>query len=340
MLRIADYDQIPLVPLPRPSGLPQRAIGLATARQMRLRRLLAARGFSESVSWAFVSHGEAQRFGGGDAGLVLLNPIAADLSDMRPTPLPNLLAAGGRNLARGESRFAQFEIGPGFRDASLLGQRNLAVALRIETPTAEDWLGTHPGADHDQSGFFAMKGDLLALLESLGISSEGLNFERGAPSWYHPGQSAVVKLGHKTVVGYFGVIHPTVASDYGLVGRVVALELEIDALPLPKIRAGKARPKLEASVLQKLHRDLAFVVPQAVAAGVLLRAARQADRSLIAGVSLFDLYQGQGLAEGTKSLALRVMIQPLQATLTDGEIEGLCDKIVTAVEAASGGKLR
>ncbi|MCX8501409.1 MAG: phenylalanine--tRNA ligase subunit beta, partial [Alphaproteobacteria bacterium] len=328
VLRIADYDRIPLEPLPRPSGLPLRAIGLATARQMRLRRLLAARGFDESVSWAFVSHGDAERFGGGEAGLVLLNPIAADLSDMRPSALPNLLAAAGRNLARGESRFAQFEIGPGFRDASLKGQRNLAVALRVETDTAEEWLST----ESDQTGFFAMKADLLALLEAVGIGSDGLNFERGAPNWYHPGQSAVVKLGHKTVLGCFGVLHPSVLSDYGLVGRVTALELEIDALPLPKLRAGKARPKLEASAFQKLHRDLAFVVPRDMAAGVLLRAARAVDRSLVAGVTLFDLYQGAGLPEGMKSLALRIVIQPKTATLTDAEIEALCDKIVTAVE--------
>ena len=154
VLRIADYDRIPLTPLPRPPNLPSRAIGIATARTMRLRRNLAERGFDEVVSWAFLDRRDAVRFGGGDAGLTLLNPIASDLSDMRPTPMPNLLAAASRNLARGESCLAQFEIGPGFRDATDKGQKNLAVAVRVETSSAKDWLSK----DSDPTGFFCDQG--------------------------------------------------------------------------------------------------------------------------------------------------------------------------------------
>ncbi|MDI9408105.1 MAG: phenylalanine--tRNA ligase subunit beta [Candidatus Pacebacteria bacterium] len=336
VLRVADYDRIPLTPLPRPAKLPSRAIGIATARTMRLRRNLAARGFDEVVSWAFLDRRDALRFGGGDEGLTLLNPIASDLSDMRPSPLPNLLAAAARNLARGESHLAQFEIGPGFRDSTIKGQRNLAVALRVETAAAKDWLSE----TSDPTGFYGIKGDLLALLESMGIGSDGLVFEPGAPDWYHPGQSAVIKLGHKMVIGWVGVIHPSVSADYDLTGRVVGFELDLDALPLPKIKAGKARPRLEASTFQKLHRDFAFVVPSQVGAAVVLKAARGADRVLIQEVVLFDLYQGAGLAEGMKSLALRVVIQPTVATLTDSEIEALSQKVISAVESASGGKIR
>ena len=309
--------------------------GVLTVRQGRVRvarRALAARGFSEAVTWSFLRQDWAEAFGGGQPELQLANPIAADLSTMRPSILPNLAEAAARSARRGFPDVAVFEIGPVFRGDAPGDQLTTISALVAPRPPRR-WDGQTPDA------LFALKADLTALLDELG--APGLQVVQGQSSaWWHPGRSARLQLGPKTVVAEFGELHPRVLKLLDAQGPLYAFELNLDALPEPKKKAIKTRTALELSPLMPLTRDFAFVVGADVPAGDLVRPILGADKQLIADARVFDVYQGQGVPEGAKSVAVEVVVQPRDKTLTDAEIEALSAKVVGAAEKAVGAKLR
>jgi phenylalanyl-tRNA synthetase beta chain len=181
------------------------------------------------------------------------------------------------------------------------------------------------------------KGDLWALLTAVGVPLEALQVTADAPSFLHPGRSGMVRQGPKTVMGYFGEIHPRLLAALDLPGPMVVFELNLDAVAEPK-RRKKSTPDLPA--FQPVRRDFAFLVDRTVVADTVLRAARGAERTLITAVSLFDLYEGDKMAEGKKSLGVEVTFQPRERTLTDAEIENACQKVVAAVAKATGATLR
>jgi phenylalanyl-tRNA synthetase beta chain len=331
--RIVGYGALPSTPLPTVEPRPG---GVLTPRQARMRasrRALAAAGFAEAVTWSFTARQTAELFGGGQPELVLDNPIAADLDCMRPSGLPNLLEAAVRNARRGFADVALFEIGPVFSGARPADQRTAITAvLAPHAPRRWD-----KGADED---VFTLKGDLWNLLAELGAPVASLQLAQGQASpWWHPGRSARLQLGPKTVVAEFGALHPAVLRALDLDGPAYGFELWLEALPEPKRKAAKTRPALQLSPLMPLARDFAFVLPRERAAGDLQRALRDADKALIADARVFDVYEGPGVAEGMKSVAIEVRIQPREKTLTDAEIEQLSSRIVAAA-AKVGGTLR
>jgi phenylalanyl-tRNA synthetase beta chain len=332
--RIEGYGALPSTPLPevaRPVG------GVLTPRQTRARiarRELAAAGYQEAVTWSFVSRAIAGQFGGGAPELVLANPIAADLDTMRPSILPGLLEAAGRNARHGFPDVALFEVGPVFESDQPQGQRLAVAAVRAPQPPRH-W---DKAGDDD---LFAVKADLLALLDELGAPVASLQVAQGsASSWWHPGRSARLQLGPKAVIAEFGELHPAVLKALDVEGPVYGFEVWIEAIPEPKKKGVKTRPAFEAPALMPLTRDFAFVVDKDRPAGELVKAVAGADKALIAGVRVFDLYEGKGVPEGQKSLAVEVTIQPREKTLTDAEIEALSARIVAAAEKAVGAKLR
>jgi phenylalanyl-tRNA synthetase beta chain len=290
-------------------------------------------GFQEAITWSFTARKTAALFGGGQDAVVLSNPIAAELDCMRPSILPNLIETAGRNANRGFDDAALFEIGPVFAGDKPSDQRTAITAI----------LASHPARSWDKSGVedvFAIKGHLLALLEEFGAPVASLQIAQGSASpWWHPGQSARLQLGPKAVLAEFGQVHPAVLKALDVEGPVYAFELWLEAVPEPKKKATKSRPAWRGSALMPLSRDFAFVVPAALAAGDLARAVQGADKALIAGVRVFDLYQGAGVPEGFKSLALEAQVQPTGQTLTDKDIEALSARIVAAAEKI-GAKLR
>jgi phenylalanyl-tRNA synthetase beta chain len=290
-------------------------------------------GYQEAVTWSFTARKTAELFGGGGQEVVLANPIAAELDCMRPSILPNLIEAAGRNANRGFADAALFEIGPVFAGDKPADQRTAIAAI----------LASHPPRSWDKSGgedVFAIKGHLMALLEEFGAPVASLQVAQGSASaWWHPGQSARLQLGPKAVLAEFGQVHPAILKALDVDGPVYAFELWLEAVPEPKKKATKSRPAWRGSALMPLSRDFAFVVPSVLPAGDLVRAVQGADKALIAGVRVFDLYQGPGVAEGSKSLALEVSIQPLDQTLTDKDLEALSARIVAAAEKV-GAKLR
>jgi phenylalanyl-tRNA synthetase beta chain len=295
---------------------------------------MAAAGYEEALAWSFTSRRVAELFGGGAEQLVLENPIAADLDCMRPSGLPGLIEAAGRNARRGFPDAALFEIGPVFAGDEPGDQRTVIAA--VVAPHGPRRWDKAPG-----ESLFDLKSDLMALLDELGAPVANLQIVQDQASpWWHPGRSARIQLGPKSVIAEFGELHPATLKALDVEGPIYAFELWIEAIPEPKKKAVKTKPALALSPLMPLSRDFAFVVDRATPAGDLARAVQAADRALITGVNVFDVYEGAALGEGRKSIAVEVAIQPRDKTLTDAEIEVLCAKIVTVAAKAVGATLR
>lgn len=339
VIRIAGLDRIEAKPLPRAAGVGRSLLTPMQKRTRTAKRALASRGLMEAVTWSFIPHADAQLFGGGGADLQLANPIASDLSDMRPSLVPGLLRAAQRNADRGFPDAALFEVGQCFASDEPEGQTTRAAGVRRGT-AALLGAGRHwDGASRPVDAFDA-KADAMALLTSLGVPTGGLQVTAGGPAWLHPGRSGTLRFGPKTEIGWFGEVHPRTMQALDLKGSLVAFELILDALPLPKFKPTKARPALALSEFQPLTRDFAFVIGRDVPAGDIVKAAQGAERKLIAGVDVFDIYEGPGIAEGTKSIAVAVRLQPTDRTLTDAEIEAVSAKIVAEVSRRTGAVLR
>jgi phenylalanyl-tRNA synthetase beta chain len=333
VVRINGFEKIEPVSMPNDATIPVPALSANQRRERLAKRLLAARGLMEAVTFSFMPGALAERFGGGADELRLVNPISSDLGVMRPSILPNLLEAALRNANQGYGDLAMFEVGPQYADATPKGQSTVAAGIRVGDTGPRDWNKLSRAAD-----VFDAKGDALAVLEGAGAPVAKMQVSTDAPDWYHPGRSGALRLG-PNVCGYFGEIHPGILNDLDLRGPVVGFEVFLDRVPQPKSK-GAARSLLKPSPFQPVVRDFAFLVDEATSAEALLRAAKGADKNLITQVGLFDQYTGKGMPEGKKSLAIEVTLQPREATLTDEEIEAVASRIVAQVEKATGGVLR
>jgi phenylalanyl-tRNA synthetase beta chain len=339
IVRIIGLDKIVSAPLPRAESVTEPVLTLLQRRVRGARRALAAQGLVEAVNWSFIDAKQAKAFGGGGASLALANPIASDMSDMRPSLLPGLVAAAGRNAARGQNDSALFEVGQIFFSDDDAGQKIAASAIRRGAATTAG-VGRHWSAPPRRVSVFDAKTGVFALLQSLGVATGGLQVVAGGPPWMHPGRSATLQFGPKAVIGCFGELHPRVLNELDVEGPIAGFEIILDALPAPKARPTKTKPKLEIFDLQPLERDFAFIVDRDAQAADLVRAVRSADRTLIADVSVFDVYEGAGVPEGKKSIAIAVTLQPREKTLVDAEIEAVANKIVEEAAKKTGAALR
>ena len=331
VLRLRGLDTVPSVSLPRVSPVPLPTLTTKQTRTELVRRTLAAQGMAECVTFSFMPHDIAALFGDTPDALRLTNPIAADLDQLRPTPIATLVLAAQRNGARGYPDVALFEVGPGFTLDASECQSWIAAGLRAGA-TPRNWLSPPLPIDAMDA-----KGDLWAAMTAVGIPLDALVLMQDAPAFYHPGRSATVRQGPQTVLGSFGELHPRVLKALDLTGPVAAFHLNLDAVAEPK-RRRRAAPDL--APFQPIRRDFAFLADSDVTADAVIRAARGAERNLIAGVSLFDVYQGDRLPPGKKSMAIEVVFQPRERSLTDAEIDAVSQKVVAAVTKATGATLR
>ncbi|MBF0129418.1 MAG: phenylalanine--tRNA ligase subunit beta [Alphaproteobacteria bacterium] len=334
VIRIHGFDKVPAVPLPR-GPMPPVALTLAQRRRNWARRVLAARGMMETVTWSFMPSAQARLFDGGGADLLLANPISADLDAMRPSILPNLIAAAGRNAAHDMPDCALFEIGPQFHGGAPGEQKLVAAGLRAGVTGPRHWdLKPRP------VDAFDAKADAMAALSAAGVAVDRLQVAADAPRWYHPGRSGALRLG-PTVLAWFGEIHPKVARDMDVRGPLAGFEVFLEAVPEPKsVSASKARPLLRVPSFHPVTRDFAFIADVRVDAEAVVKAARGADRKLIADVRVFDVFEGANVGEGRKSLAVTVTLQPTERALTDAEIEAIAARVMDAVGKATGALLR
>jgi phenylalanyl-tRNA synthetase beta chain len=339
IMRIHGVDKIAPQPLISHEAVNAKILTTLQIRTRAARRALAVRGMMEAVTWSFIPARHAEAFGGGRPELKLSNPIAADMSDMRPSLLPGLIAAAQRNADRGLSDVALFEVSGTYEGAAPEDQRRVATGIRRGTAKLEG-SGRHWAGNAGAVGVFDAKADALAALEACGAPVDKLQIEAGGPAWYHPGRSGVIKLGPKTVLGHFGEFHPKTLEVLDVSGPLCGFEVFVDAVPEPKAKPTRTKPRLDLSPFQAVKRDFAFVVDKAVEAGALTRAAAAADKKLIAGVSVFDIFEGASLGADKKSVAIEVSIQPVEKTLTDEDFEALAGRIVDNVKKQTGGVLR
>jgi phenylalanyl-tRNA synthetase beta chain len=332
VLRIKGYDKIPAVPLERESALSRPALAPPQRRAELVRRSLAMCGLTEAVTFSFIAAREAQLFGGADPQLRLVNPISADLDVMRPSLLPGLVAAIRRNADRGFPNAALYELGPLYRNDEPSGQILAAAGARGGEVAPKTWRVVAREVD-----LYDVKADALTALAAMGAPADNLQVTADPPAWFHPGRAGTLRLGPK-VVGVFGELHPAVLGALDARPPIAAFEVFLDAVPEP--RAPRAKPPLRLSVFQPIERDFAFVVDRSLPAETLIRAGRSVDRKLVSEIRLFDVYEGAGMPEGKKSLAITVVLQPEERTLTDAEIEAFSKRLIAQVEKATGGQLR
>lgn len=339
IVRIVGVDTVPPTPMPRTPGVQRPLLTPLQTRTRKARRALASRGLVEAVTWSFIAHDRAEAFGGGAPALVLANPIAADMSDMRPSLFPGLLAAVRRNADRGFADLALFEVGQIYRGDRTEDQVTAATAIHAGT-AGIGGAGRHWSGKAVPVSVFDAKADALALLDSLGLPSDKVQVTADAPAWFHPGRSGTIRQGPKTVIAAFGEFHPAILERFDVEGPVAGFELILEAIPLPRVKPTKTKPPLMLSDFQPVRRDFAFVVDAAVSAAAIVRAAGSADRKLISGVSVFDVFAGEAIGAGKKSVAIEVTLQPTERTMTDEEIDSVGAKVVAEVARATGGTLR
>src|SRR6516164_82977 len=339
VVRIVGVDRIASVPFDRGEAPRKPVLTPIQVRTRKARRALAARNLVEAVTWSFISTKHAELFGGGKPELALANPIAANLSDMRPSLIPGLVAAAQKNADRGFPDAALFEVGQIFHGDRPEDQLTAAAGVRraLAKPSG---IGRHWTKRDGEVDAFDAKADALAVLAAAGAPASALQTVPGGPAWFHPGRSGTIQIGPQNVLGHFSELHPRALEALDAEGPLVAFEVILERIPEPRTRGTRAKPVLELSPLQPVQRDFAFVVDRDVNAADIVRAAQSADRRLITGITVFDVYEGQGITPGKKSIAIAVTLQPRERTMTDAEIDALAAKIVAEVGKRTGGVLR
>jgi phenylalanyl-tRNA synthetase beta chain len=232
-----------------------------------------------------------------------------------------------------------FEVGQVFRGDQPQDQLTAAAGIRraLAKPSG---FGRHWSKGNGEVDAFDAKADALSVLVAAGAAPQALQIVPGGPAWFHPGRSGTIQIGPQNVLGHFGELHPNALEALDAEGPLVAFEVILERIPEPKAKPTRAKPALELSPFQPVERDFAFVVERNVKAADVVRAAQSVDRKLIAGVTVFDVYEGAGIELGKKSIAIAVTIQPRERTMTDDEIETLAAKIVGEVGKRTGGVLR
>lgn len=329
VVRIIGLDSVPSTPLPRADGVARPTATPAQKLERKVRRMAAARGLNEAINWSFLPEKEAAIFGGGL--WTLANPISEDMKVMRPVLLAGLLSAARRNLDRGADSVRLFELG---RRYVAEGERPTMGLVLAGERTARGW-ATGKAKSFDP---FDIKAEVLALLGAAGAPVDNLQIMGEAGAHFHPGQSATLRLGPKTVLASFGALHPIAAKAFDLDGPVMAAELYLDAIPA-KRGSGFMRPAFTPPALQAVKRDFAFLVPADLPSGDLVRTIKGSDKDNITAVRLFDLFAGQGVPEGQKSLAVEITLQPAEKSYDEEGLKAIAERVVNAA-AKLGAVLR
>lgn len=335
VLRIHGYDKIIVEPLPVSSRDIVTGLTPLQRRVRMAKRSAAGHGLREAVTWSFIPSEQAKLFGELKKSLILENPVSSDLDAMRPNLLPNLITSAGRNNDRGFKSVSLFEAGNQFSSDLPDGQHYVLAGIRGGQKHDRHWK-----KNPDDVNVYDAKSDAIAILTSIGVNAENAQIVAEAPDWYHPGRSGVIRLGPKNILAYFGEVHPTVLKKLDVKGPLVGFEIMIDNIPASRSKSGNSRGPLKASDFQAVERDFAFVVDKDLPAEKIVKVIRSVDKKLIDNISVFDVYQGPGIDDDKKSLAVNVKLQPTLKTMTDDEIELFRQQVISTVLKKTGGNLR
>ncbi|WP_341760252.1 phenylalanine--tRNA ligase subunit beta [Candidatus Endowatersipora endosymbiont of Watersipora subatra] len=341
IMRIYGVDKIKPAPLPltRSFRLGKRVLTASQRKMRNTRQILASRGMNETICYSFIPQSHAQAFGGGNPKLALSNPFSANMSDMRPSLLPGLLSATRRNVERGISDIAIFEVSHVYHDVISENQTLSAAGVRRGTARLES-SGRHWSSVSTQVSVFDAKEDLFSVLMACGIDSREIHIQSCGPDWFHPGRSGIIKLYPNTSIGAFGEFHPIVVELLNLSDRLCGFEINLDAIPQTKCQEIRRKEALNLSNLQVVKRDLAFIVDKRVKSSIIVHAAREANKQFVSYVNVFDVFEGAPLQTNKKSIAIEVTLQPINKSFTDEEIESIIKSVISNVSISTGGELR
>jgi len=339
VVRIVGYDHIPEVSVRSEVAIAGSAETPLLTKTRLARKALTARGLDECVTWSFMNAELTQMFGLNDnalrESLTIKNAISSEIDVMRPSILPNLIEAAQRNADMASPNVAFCEVGPVFESVKPEGQKNVAAGIRAGAGGPRSWVDETSTRAVDA---YDAKADALAALEACGAPAANAQISRDAPDYFHPGRSGSIRLG-RNVLAYFGEIHPAVLEQMDVKTALCGFEIFLDNIPTSK-KKGTEKPYLKLEPLMPLSRDFAFIVDDSVDADDLRRSAMAADKNLITGAAIFDIYQGQGVDDGQKSVAFSIDIQPKDKTLTEEDLDALMKKVIDNVQQKTGGVLR
>ena len=333
IIRVNGYDYIPSIKLPRKNYIAKPAMTIKHRQMSIASKILANRGYSEVITFSFLNEVMAKQFNGGIKELVLVNPISSELTHMRPSVIPTLLVAAQRNLNVGIDTLSLFEVGPIFKGDKPDDQISTISGLRLGSKVKRDWKNSSKDFD-----FYDVKLDVLKTLEAIGANINSLQTHENTSGYFHPGRSAVLKIGQKLIAN-LGEIHPGISDFYGFEKSILAFEIFYENIPMPK-KVKVSRPMLKMSPLQSVTREFAFVIDETTPAEKLVQIAKSTNKDLIKEVLIFDVYKGENIPNGKKSIAIKIIIQPNLETLTDDDLEKISSDLINVIDTKLSGSLR
>ena len=333
IIRINGYDKIPSIKLSRSNYIAKPAMSIKHRQAFFASRILANRGYNEVITFSFLNKEMADQFNGGGLALNLVNPISSEMTDMRPSIIPNLLSAVQKNVNIGAQDLSFFETGPIFKGDSPNEQISTITGIRYGDRIKKDWQKEAVTFD-----FYDIKLDVLKVLDTIGVPKNSLKIFQEAPEYFHPGRSAVFKIG-QNIIANLGEVHPEIGDAFGLNKSAIGFEIFYENIPLPK-RNKISRPMLKTSNLQPVTREFAFLINDEIESDRICQIAKSINKDLITDVKILDIYKGEKIPQEFKSIAIKVTIQPIQETLTDAALEEISADIINAIEKKLSGSLR
>ena len=333
IIRVNGYDFIPSIKLPRNNYIAKPAMTIKHRQTSIASKILANRGYSEVITFSFLNEVMAKQFNGGIKELVLVNPISSELTHMRPSVIPTLLVAAQRNLNVGIDTLSLFEVGPIFKGDKPDDQISTISGLRLGSKVKRDWKNSSKEFD-----FYDVKLDVLKTLEAIGTNINSLQTYENTSGYFHPGRSAVLKIGQKLIAN-LGEIHPGISDFYGFEKSILAFEIFYENIPMPK-KVKVSRPMLKILPLQSVTREFAFVIDETTPAEKLVQIAKSNNKDLIKEVLILDVYKGENIPNGKKSIAIKIIIQPNLETLTDDDLEKISSDLINVIDTKLSGYLR
>ncbi len=333
VIRIKGYENIPTSNIRLKSKINKNILNYAQKKLMKARHFIASIEYDELVTFSFTDSKNCEVFGDINK-LKIVNPISEDLDILRPNLLPNLLQAIKKNKNRNFDSFSIFEIGSQYRSTSPEDQLNVACGIKSGIKTKKSWKNIQTEFD-----IYDVKQDLTSLIDYLMPGNKKISVSNDCPSWYHPGRSGSIKINNSGIAGYFGELHPRVASQFKIKNKINIFELYLDELPNTEKKTTN-KPVLNLSDFQIVTRDFAFVIDKKVKSEEVVTSAFKVDKELIRNVEIFDLFEDDSLGKDKKSIAIKVTLQSNEKTLAENDISEISSKIIESVEKSTSGTVR
>lgn len=322
ILRIYGFDKIPLIDI-QDKDSKKNILNSNLKSFYKIKRVIANQGYLEAVTWSFMDKQVAKLVS--DNVIEIKNPISSDLNVMRPSNVPNLLHAINLNKSKMINRGKLFEVGPIFSESLEDRQTNVATGISYGNISEGNWNSNSKDID-----VFDIKADLMRILDSLNTPINNLNYEKIENKIFHPGKSSSLRIG-KNIIANFGELNPILLKSMNIQNPVMAFEVFTDALGQFQNKKTSTIAAFDNNPFQMVERDFAFLFPDSVKADEIISKIKKIDKKLINKVSIFDVYEGDKIAKDTKSIAIRVLLQPLEKTFNDEEIESLSTQIIDVI---------